>query len=164
MFISSNTHPPAKRCHALMKLFGLLAPVAKELRVSCSCFISPADFCHQIMIRDERTSRCSSQWRVYSQPGWQTAPGPRDARANRALCSARRPFHKRRLMRLETRPCWRTGGRASGNSASCEITRLLCTSGKVSGKQQHLVSVGVDFGRRFLSSPFVSCLICAGFV
>lgn len=77
MFISSNTHPPAKRCHALMKLFGLPAPVAKELCVSCFFFFFflPADSCHQIMIRDEHTSRCSSQWRVHSELDWQTAPG-----------------------------------------------------------------------------------------
>lgn len=46
----------------------------------------PADFCHQIMIRDEHTSRCSSQWRVYSERDWQTAPGREETLKNEPLC------------------------------------------------------------------------------
>lgn len=49
MFISSNTHPPAKRCHALMKLFGLPAPVAKEL-CSSLVLIFFFFFCLQIYV------------------------------------------------------------------------------------------------------------------
>lgn len=38
------------------------------------------------MIRDEHTSRCSSQWRVYSERDWQTAPGREETLKNEALC------------------------------------------------------------------------------
>lgn len=147
MFISSNTHPPAKRCHALMKLFGLPAPVAKEL---CSSwfFFMLADFCHQIMIRDEHTSRCSSHWRVYSELDWQTASGwgkKKEALCVRAFCW---PHFKTNLMRLEMVHVYVL---KVGWPEICGITRLgilpLCTSDKVSVKKNNPVCYNISTQR-----------------
>lgn len=80
-----------------MKLFGRSAPVAKELRVSWFVFfpLRLQISRHQMMIRDEHTSRCWRQRRVHSET----------------------PLN---LTRLEARQ--RFEGRLTGNSGSCEIT------------------------------------------
>lgn len=185
MFISSNTHPPAKRCHALMKLFGLPAPVAKELCVSCFFlffFFLPADSCHQIMIRDEHTSRCSSQWRVHSELDWQTAPGrwTRRWKKNTSLCAEELfffsqlwpPFLKATPMasRLNAigdasmfaflKAGWPGIRRAVelhgwAFCSSVPLARCRCkpVSTTTTPLSQRLAIVIVNFRRRFLSSP-----------
>lgn len=107
MFISSNTPPPAKRCRrALMKLFGLAAPVAKELRLSCFFFfhfflLLPLACRLVSSSRDQETSDLEV---LQAQGGGVSSTG------------SGKP-------RLETRPCCDSGmGR---KSASCQITRLL---------------------------------------
>ena len=60
MFINTHTHPPAKRCYALMKLFEYQGRLLRY-NVLVTRDVMLADFCYQIMIRDVLTSRCSVQ-------------------------------------------------------------------------------------------------------
>lgn len=138
----------------------------------------PADFCHQMMIRDEHTSRCSSQRRVYSEARLANSSGARRDAAKRAFVRGAfagiplqsRPFQKqhrwrRDLMRLETRRCSRFEGRMTRNSESREITRrsiLLARYLRAANlfPQQHLVPAIKDRHSQ-LSTLLMSDLLSA---
>lgn len=134
-----------------MKLFGLPAPVAKELRVSW--FFRLQISRHQMMIRDEHTSRCSSRRRVRVQ-----SETGKQRRRKTSLCWRRSPFQKT-LTRLETRRRSRFEGRMTRNFlGSCEITRQTRTHNNNTSS-----IVTVNFQRRaFHPFPFLkSALLSA---